>query len=136
MSFRNIHLFLVTSISLTSLRATNSSCFLFPSFFSHCPFVVFAVALFIAVPDSAEGSSSCGRHLSAGRHMSPVRYPPLCEITTYLQAYRAYFGTDHFAGLPSAGAALTVLFGVGVRDAAAGAWRIRRRHWDGTGPWS
>lgn len=73
------------------------------------------------MPELAQGSSSSHWRSSAGRDSSPVRYPPLYDVTIYLLDYRTYFETVHFSMLPSIGATLGILFGSGVRDIAAGA---------------
>lgn len=85
------------------------------------------------MPDSAKGSSLGGRRSTAGRDSSPVRYPSPYDTTTYSREYRAYFDTDHFASLPSAGSTLTVPFRVSVRYTAAGSWRKRWKYWGGRG---
>lgn len=60
-------------------------------------------------------------------------YSPLYDITTYLRDHEMYFDTIRFSTSPSAEATLTVLFGPGIRDTAAGSWRERWKNWRGRG---
>lgn len=71
--------------------------------------------------DWTQASFFEGLRSSAAHELSPVRYPPPYEITTDLRKYWAYFDTDCFVRLPSDGAVLAALFGVGVGGTAPGA---------------
>lgn len=71
------------------------------------------------VPNFAEGSSSGGCRLSAGRDLLPVGYLRLSDLQTYSHDYGAYFHTVRSSMVPSTGASLVELFGLGVRDTAA-----------------
>lgn len=70
----------------------------------------------------SQASSLGGRRSSAGGVTTPVRYPPLYDVMTYVQDFSWYFDRLQFSMLLQAGLALCILFGPGLHDTAARAW--------------
>lgn len=59
---------------------------------------------------------------------SPVRYPLLHYLETYILSGSGRCDTFHFSALSSYGAALIVPFSSGTRDTAYGAMQKQRKH--------
>lgn len=77
------------------------------------------------MPTSTQDSLSGERRSACGGDVSPVRHPPLYDVSTFIRNFLSYFDKQQFFMIPTSGFALSVIFGPGNGDTTVDVWLMR-----------